>query len=54
MFNGGLPTLVLGLPMAAVLAPLQMGFVLFLVGSACALVAVYALSALVLALQLKR
>ncbi len=54
MFNGGLPTLVLGLPMAAVLAPLQMGFVLFLVGSACVLVAVYALSALVLALQLKR
>ncbi|MEZ7983700.1 MAG: efflux RND transporter permease subunit, partial [Paracoccaceae bacterium] len=28
MFNGGLPTLMLGLPMAAVLAPLQMGFVL--------------------------
>ena len=54
MFNGGLPTLVLGLPMAAVLAPLQMGFVLFLVGSACVLVAVYALSALVLVLQLKR
>jgi len=54
MFNGGLPTLMLGLPMAAVLAPLQMGFVLFLVGSACVLVAVYALSALVLALQLKR
>ena len=54
MFNGGLPTLVLGLPMAAVLAPLQMGFVLFLVGSACVLVAVYARSALVLALQLKR
>ncbi|WP_347827826.1 efflux RND transporter permease subunit [uncultured Planktomarina sp.] len=54
MFNGGLPTLVLGLPMAAVLAPLQMGFVLFLVGSACVLVAVYVLSALVLALQLKR
>ena len=54
MFNGGLPTLVLGLPMAAVLAPLQMGFVLFLVGSACVLVAIYALSALVLALQLKR
>ncbi|WP_347832499.1 efflux RND transporter permease subunit [uncultured Planktomarina sp.] len=54
MFNGGLPTLVLGLPMAAVLAPLQMGFVLFLVGSAGVLVAVYALSALVLALQLKR
>ena len=54
MLNGGLPTLVLSLPMAAVLAPLQMGFVLFLVGSACVLVAVYALSALVLALQLKR
>ena len=54
MLNGGLPALVLSLPMAAALAPLQMGFVLFLVGSACVLVAVYALSALVLALQLKR
>ena len=54
MLSGGLPVVLLGMPLAAVLAPLQMGFVLFLAGSAVVLFAVYALSALVLALQLKR
>ena len=54
MFSGGLPVVLLGMPLAAVLAPLQMGFLLFLAGSAVVLFAVYALSALVLALQLKR
>jgi multidrug efflux pump subunit AcrB len=54
MLSGGLPVVWLGMPLAAVLAPLQMGFVLFLAGSAVVLFAVYALSALVLALQLKR
>ena len=54
MFSGGLPVVLLGMPLAAVLAPLQMGFLLFLAGSAAVLFAVYALSALVLALQLKR
>jgi multidrug efflux pump subunit AcrB len=54
MLSGGLPVVLLGMPLAAVLAPLQMGFVLFLAGSAVLLFAVYALSALVLALQLKR
>lgn len=54
MLSGGLPVVLLGMPLAAVLAPLQMGFLLFLAGSAVVLFAVYALSALVLALQLKR
>ena len=54
MLSGSLPVVLLGMPLAAVLAPLQMGFLLFLAGSAVVLFAVYALSALVLALQLKR
>ena len=54
MLSGGLPVVLLGMPLAEVLAPSQMGFVLFLAGSAVVLFAVYALSALVLALQLKR
>ena len=54
MLSGSLPVVLLGMPLAAVLAPLQMGFLLFLAGSAAVLFAVYALSALVLALQLKR
>ena len=53
MLSGGLPVVLLGMPLAGVLAPLQMGFVLFLAGSAVVLFAVYALSALVLALQFK-
>ena len=52
--SGTLPALFLMLPLAGILSALQMAFILFLLGGALFLLAIYILSGLAIVLQLKR